>query len=91
MTYCDIMLISVLRSSGSVDAKLAPFTVILLYFGERPRITILFPSPPSLFIDNPGTLARASAAFASGNSWILSDDIIFFMEAELSCLLIASI
>ena len=65
-----------LRSSASVDARFVPLTVILLYFGESPRITTLFPSPPSLLIETPGTLATASAALASGNSWILSDEII---------------
>ena len=66
--YCDIILRSVLRSSASVDARFVPFTVILLYFGDRPRMTTLFPSPPSRLMDTPGTLATASAAFASGSS-----------------------
>ena len=75
----------------SVDARLVPLTVILLYFGDNPLITTLFPSPPSRLIDTPGILATASAALDSGNSCILSDDTIFFMDFAFSCLLIASI
>ena len=66
--YCDIILISVLLLDESVDARLVPFTVILLYLGERPLITTLFPSPPSRLIDTPGILATASAALDSGSS-----------------------
>ena len=66
--YCDTILRSVLRSSGSVDAKFVPSTVILLYFGDNPLITILLPSPPSLRIETPGMRATVSAAFASGSS-----------------------
>ena len=62
------MLKSVLRLSLSVDANLTPFTVILLYFGDSPLITTLFPSPPSLRMETPGTRATVSAALASGSS-----------------------
>ena len=62
------MLRSVLLSSGSVEANLVPSTVIELYFGERPLITTLFPSPPSLLMVTPGILATDSAALASGSS-----------------------
>ena len=46
---------------------------MLLYLGERPRMITLFPSTPSLLIETPGTRATVSAAFALGNSWILSE------------------
>ena len=80
-----------LLSSGSVDAKRVPSTVIELYFGDNPLITTLLPSPPSLLIDTPGTRATDSAAFASGNSWIRSADTILTIEFEFNCLFIASI
>ena len=54
-------------------------------------MTTLFPSPPSLFIETPGTRATDSAAFASGNSCILSADTILTIELEFNCLLMASI
>ena len=60
--------ISVLLLLELVEAKFAPSTVILLYLGDNPRITTLFPSPPSLLMDTPGTLETASAALASGSS-----------------------
>ena len=62
---------------GSVEAKFVPFTVILLYLGESPRMTTLLPSPPSRLMETPGILATASAALDSGNSCILSEDTIF--------------
>ena len=85
------MLKSVLLSLLSVDASLTPFTVILLYLGDRPLITTLFPSPPSLLIETPGTRATVSAALASGSSCILSDEIILTKDLEFNCLFMASI
>ena len=89
--YWEIILKSVLLSSASVEAKRVPSTVIELYFGESPLITTLFPSPPSLLMVTPGTLATDSAALASGSSCIRSEDTTLTSDLAANCLFIASI
>tara|TARA_A100001015_G_C15020414_1_gene727700 strand:+ start:889 stop:1125 length:237 start_codon:yes stop_codon:yes gene_type:complete len=76
---------------SSVEATLIPFIVTLLYLGDKPLITTLLPSPPSLCTETPGNRAIASAAFASGSSFNLSDETMFLIDFEFSCLFIAPI
>ena len=89
--YWEIVLTSVLLLSLSVEATLIPLIVTLLYFGDKPLITTLLPSPPSLCIETPGNRAIASAAFASGSSFNLSEETTFLIDFAFSCLFIAPI
>ena len=74
------MLTSVLLLYSFVEATLTPLIVTLLYFGDKPLMTTLFPSPPSLCIETPGNRAIASAAFASGSSFNLSEETMFLID-----------
>ena len=83
------MLRSALRSNEAAEAILTPSTVMALYFGSSPRITICVPSPPFLRSETPGNLPTDSAAFASGSSWIRAAETTFVICSEVSCWLIA--
>ena len=87
---CENVLMSTPRASASVGGMRTPSIVNVVNLSLMPRRITLFASPPERMRETPGSRPMASAALASGSSWIFSSEITFMMVEELICWFIAA-